>query len=116
MEQPTPLSLKREAYPSFLEWLGTLSQPEQKTIARFQARTDLFFLLRYVCGRADMDHPWIFERCREVEKSPNGHLDLWARDHYKSTVITFGKTIQDVLASHGNEPLYERECLVGIFS
>lgn len=46
-------------------------------------------------------------------------LDLWARDHYKSTVITFAKTIQDILASHGDDPLpkYEgRECTFGLFS
>lgn len=58
---------------------------------------DLFYLLAYVCRRKDMIHPWLFERCREVQESPDGHLDLWARDHYKSTIVTFGKTIQDVL-------------------
>lgn len=46
-------------------------------------------------------------------------LDLWAREHYKSTIITYGKTIQDILSSHGDEPLPEwkgREVTVGIFS
>ena len=36
-----------------------------------------------------------------MQNSPNGHLDLWAREHYKSTIITFGLTIQDILKSHG---------------
>lgn len=58
---------------------------------------DLFFLLVIACKRKDMDDDWLYARCREVEESPNGFLDLWSREHYKSTIITFGKTIQDIL-------------------
>ena len=52
--------------------------------------------------------PWILDRCREVQESPDGHLDLWSREHYKSTIITFGKTIQDLLVDSSRT--------VGIFS
>jgi phage terminase large subunit-like protein len=58
---------------------------------------DLFFLMVYVLGRTDMDNDWCFARCREVQASPDGHLDLWAREHYKSTIITVGLTIQEIL-------------------
>lgn len=63
-----------------------------------------------------MERQWLFDRCIEVQTNPNGYIDLWAREHYKSTVITFGKTIQDILASHGDEPIYDREATIGIFS
>jgi predicted phage terminase large subunit-like protein len=61
----------------------------------------------------------MIERIREVQREPDGYLDLWGRDHRKSTVITFGKTLQDILASHGEDPLPEwggREATFGIFS
>lgn len=82
-------------------------------------RNDLFYLLTAACKRRDINHDWLFERCREVGAAPNGYLDLWAREHYKSTIITFGLSLQDVLASHGEdpEPRYNgREVTIGLFS
>lgn len=72
------------------------------------ACNDLFFLLTGLCGRKDAVHPWLFDRVREVEAEPNNCLDLWARGHYKSSIITFGKTIQDILI--------DPEQTIGIFS
>lgn len=71
-------------------------------------RTDLFYLLVVGCKRKDIDRDWLFERCKEVQANPDGMLDLWAREHYKSTLITFGKSIQDILANP--------EVTIGIFS
>lgn len=77
-------------------------------VIRELCQKDLFYLLVRVCGRVDMLHPWVFARVREVEAEPNGRVDLWARGHGKSSTITFGKTIQDIL----NDP----EITFGIFS
>ena len=88
-------------------------------VRRWLARNDLFYLLTVVCKRKDLNHDWLFARCREVEHEPNGYLDLWAREHYKSTVITFGLSLQDILASHGQDPERRyngREVTIGILS
>lgn len=79
------------------------------SVQRQLAQMDLFYLLTVILKRKDMgDHDWIYERCREVEKEPNGRLDLWSREHFKSSIITYGLTIKDIL----NNP----NLTVGIFS
>jgi predicted phage terminase large subunit-like protein len=75
---------------------------------RWAAKNDLFYLLVAVLGRKDLNRDWLYDRVREVEASPDGHLDLWFREAGKSSIITFGLTIRDIL----NDP----EITVGIFS
>lgn len=72
------------------------------------AKQDLFFLLTVICNRPDINRDWLYDRCREVEAEPNGCLDLWAREHYKSTLLTYGLSITDIL----NNP----NVTIGIFS
>ncbi len=83
---------------------------------RHLARTNLFYLLTAVLRRTDADHPWLYDRCREVQRDPDNHLDLWARGHYKSTIITFAKTIQDILCSYGQGATPPLCRTFGIFS
>lgn len=71
-------------------------------------RQDLFYLLVYILNRHDMLHPWILARTREIQGAPDGYLDLWFREGYKSSIGTFGLNIQNIL----NNP----EITIGIFS
>jgi predicted phage terminase large subunit-like protein len=116
---PTDRRASIEFYSRFLGAAARKSETHLHQAKRWLGRNDLFFLLTVLCKRKDMNHDWLFARCREVERNPNGFLDLWAREHYKSTVITFGLSLQDIIASHGDEPEARyggREVTIGIFS
>lgn len=79
-------------------------------------RSDLYFLNIFILSGRRQDflrgswrrREFIFQRCKMVQNDPNGFLDLWARFHYKSSIISISLTIQDIL----NDP----EVTIGLFS
>jgi hypothetical protein len=57
--------------------------------------TDLFFIVYFVLRIKEANHPFVVKKCREVESGPESMtLDVWARGHFKSTIITVAETIQ----------------------
>jgi hypothetical protein len=83
--------------------------PEQwREIERQLGREDLFYLLVRLLRRPDMNRDWLFDRIREVQKEPDGYLDLWFREAGKSSIITFGLTMMEILR--------DQESTIGFFS
>src|SRR4030065_2010988 len=82
--------------------------PKMASELRELCKTDLFFLLYFVLGVKTINHPWIVDRIREVESLHDRTLDLWSREHFKSTILTYGLVIQELL----NDP----ESRIAIFS
>jgi len=109
-------NIKFEDYPKILANIANCSNEEARGHFRNLARGDLYFLIRYGMNRPDVEKRWLFDRCREVQAAPDEHLDLWSREHYKSTIITVGKTIQDIFCSHGEDSPIEKEFTFCIFS
>ena len=107
LAQLSTLSWLPDPIVQWLALLGSCSEPEQRQLMRDAFRTNLFLLLTVGLNRLDVARPWLYERCVELQAEPDGYLDLWARGHYKSTLGTFGRTLMDILASHGDDPLPE---------
>jgi phage terminase large subunit-like protein len=74
---------------------------------RTLAKKDLFFLLYFVLD-FPVNHPFLIARIYEVQDKNDFTLDLWSREHFKSSIITCGMSIFDILQN--------RENRVGIFS
>ena len=59
--------------------------------------TDLWFLVNFgldIPGNI-ANHPFVVRQCQKVQDGPGTNtLDIWARFHFKSTIITVGETLQ----------------------
>ena len=74
---------------------------------RYWCQEDLFFLL-YFALRIPVNRPFLVDRITEVQNQNNNTIDLWAREFYKSTIITYGLNIQNILI--------DPDVRIGIFS
>ena len=74
---------------------------------REMCRRDIYYLGVYILdfrflyvnedGPIPVMRPFLFNRCMEVQSDPDFHVDIWARDHMKSTIITLLLDIQEIL-------------------
>lgn len=102
-------ALRQVPFRSILElWDEVDDKGTNVEAIRWLCRNDRYYLLIKMLKRYDAWHPWLYDRCREVEANPNGFCDIWAREHYKSTIITFAGSIQEIIRNP--------EIKIGLFS
>lgn len=80
----------------------------EPNLIRNLLRKDLWALVYFVMRNPLANHPFIVEACREVQYEEGDTLQIWARDHLKTTIISTGRQAQKVLC--------DPECRIGIFS
>ncbi len=67
----------------------------ERDVLRSLFANDLWFLLRFGFGIEKANHPFVVEVARMVEAGPRTDtLDIWARFHFKSSLITQAETLQ----------------------
>ncbi|MBL0320568.1 MAG: hypothetical protein IPP74_14930 [Alphaproteobacteria bacterium] len=69
---------------------------------------DLWFFVYFVMKNPLANHPFIVEACKEIQNTTEDTLQVWARDHLKTSIISVARTCQKIL----NNP----EKRIGIFS
>jgi len=69
---------------------------------------DLFFTLYFIVrpfppgDEEKVNHPFIVKMCNEIQDGPKDYtLDVWAREHFKTSIMTVAETIQYTLGNPG---------------
>lgn len=60
-------------------------------------KADLFFILFFIIGIPSANRKFVIDACKEVQEGEQTTtLDIWARYHYKSSILTIAKVIQKI--------------------
>lgn len=91
---PNPECKYKFDYESIFRDIASGILPDVPTF-RTLIQTDLWFVVYFVMEIPSANHPFVVDACREVEDGPKTMtLDIWAREHFKSSIITQAETIQ----------------------
>lgn len=98
----------RYNYPEIFAYIAA-NPGKARGVLRSITKNDRFFIVHFIMNIPKANHPFIVDRCNMCQDGrQSGTVDIWAREHFKSTIQTVAGTIQRIL----NNP----ECTTVIFS
>src|SRR5208337_3271176 len=79
--------------------------PKMQGAIRYLVLNDLFFIVHFIMAIPGSNHPFVIERCVDVQgqlkrlytndpNEPRKRLNVSSRYHYKSSIMTIAATIQ----------------------
>ena len=107
-DYPHYLGLVDEAKGRSKEWHKQHLGYSEIEMLRQLLQEDLWAFVYFGIKNPLANHPFVVNACKEIQEDAGDSLELWARDHLKSTIITVGRTCQRIL----NDP----ELRISIFS
>lgn len=87
-------------YAEMADWMNANSEKNYDKVMQFihaMDKEDLFFLMYFTLNIVTINDPWLVEKIYDVQDNHDGTLDLWSRDTYKSTIMTFSLPIFEML-------------------
>lgn len=86
-------------YPyDYRDFVPHIGAEDERAWARFFLANDLWFFVFFVLKMTNANCPFVTQSCREVMEGPKSQtLDLWSREHLKSTILTTAEPIQKVI-------------------
>jgi hypothetical protein len=74
-----------------------ITEQQKRGIFQKLLKSDLYFLMVYGLNKKFLKTQYIYDLCQEIQDDCDNVMNLWARGHLKSTLITFGNTIRRLL-------------------
>ena len=108
---PSTREVAHRLYRRALDEVAQESLEVQREVFFQLQKNDFFFFTLYCLEFEDfqyLNNDWVFAKSREIQAQPWGFLDLWARAHYKTTLLTVAHSLWEAC----NDP----ELTFGIFS
>jgi phage terminase large subunit-like protein len=95
-------------YPALAEYLNSADDTESiKTLYNY-GKKDFFFFCYFIIDLRPINHEWFVPKIYDIQERHDNTLDLWSRELWKSTLMTFALPLWEVVTNP--------EERVGIFS
>jgi phage terminase large subunit-like protein len=88
----------RYDYVEMADWLNkNYSTEKGRKFLHIQGKNDLFFLMYFILDIRPINHSWMVPKIYEIQDCHDRTLDLWSRELFKSTIMTFALPIWELI-------------------